>query len=99
MINKIKKEKFDIEILIKYAEEFHPRFYRDFVSKIDDNIWLETSIRLAINLDDDDYKYLDYDGKMCYDYYQVVKNVGFFYGIYNCESDFYKDFFNKYFLN
>ena len=92
-------EKFNIEIFKKIAEEFHPRFYREFVSKIDDNIWLETSIRLAINLDDNDYKYLDYDGKMRYDYYQVVKNVGFFYGIYECESDFYKDYFNKYFGN
>ena len=92
-------EKFDIETLKLTAEESHPRFYREFVSKIDDNIWLETSIRLAINLDDDDYKYLDYDGKMRYDYYQVIKNVGFFYGIYQCESDFYKDYFNKYFGN
>ena len=92
-------EKFNIKIFKKMAEEFHPRFYREFVSKIDDDIWLETSIRLAINLDDNDYKYLDYDGKMRYDYYQVVKNVGFFYGIYQCESDFYKDYFNKYFGN
>ena len=92
-------EKFDIETLKLTAEESHPRFYREFVKKVDDNIWLETSIKLAINLDDDDYKYLDYDGKMRYDYYQVVKNVGFFYGIYQCESDFYKDYFNKYFGN
>ena len=91
-------EKFNIEIFKKMAEEFHNRFHREFVSKIDDNIWLETSIKLAINLDDDDYKYLDYDGKMRYDYYQVIKNVGFFYGIYQCESDFYKDYFNKYFF-
>ena len=91
-------EKFDIETLKITAEESHPRFYREFVKKVDDNIWLETSIKLAINLDDNDYKYLDYDGKMRYDYYQVVKNVGFFYGIYQCESDFYKDYFNKYFF-
>ena len=91
--------KFDIKMLKGIAEEFHPRFYREFVSKIDDDIWLETSIKLAINLDDDDYKYLNYDGKMCYDYYQIIKNVGKFYGIYQSESDFYKDYFNKYFGN
>ena len=92
-------EKFNIEIFKKMAEEFHPRFYREFVSKIDDNIWLETSVKLAINLDDDDYKYLDYNGKMRYDYYQIIKQVGRFYGIYQCEIDFYKDYFNKYFGN
>ena len=91
--------KFDIKMLKGIAKEYHRRFYREFVLKIDDDISLETSIRLAINLDDDDYKYLDYDGKMRYDYYQVIKNVGFFYGIYQCESDFYKDYFNKYFGN
>ena len=90
-------EKFNIEIFKKIAEELHPKFYREFVSKIDDNIWLETSIKLAINLDDNDYKYIDYNEKIKYDYYQIIKNVGKFYGIYQCESDFYKDYFNKYF--
>ena len=92
-------KKFDIETLKIIAEESHSRFYREFVKKFDDNIWLETSIRLAINLDDNDYKYLNYDGKMRYDYYQIIKNVGKFYGIYQSESDFYKDYFNKYFGN
>ena len=90
-------EKFDIETLKLTAEESHPRFYREFVKKVDDNIWLETSIKLAINLDDNDYKYIDYNEKIKYDYYQIIKNVGRFYGIYQCESDFYKDYFNKYF--
>ena len=91
--------KFDIEILKKIAKDYHSRFYREFVKKIDDNIWLETSIRLAINLDDDDYKYLNYDGKLRYDYYQIIKEVGFFYGIYESESDFHKDYFYKYYGN
>ena len=92
-------EKFNIVIFKKIAEEFHPRFYREFVAKINYNIWLETSIKLAINLDDNDYKYIDYNEKIKYDYYQIIKNVGKFYGIYQCESDFYKDYFNKYFGN
>ena len=91
--------KFDIKMLKGIAKEYHRRFYREFVLKIDDDISLETSIKLAINLDDDDYKYLNYDGKMRYDYYQIIKNVGKFYGIYQSESDFYKDYFNKYFVN
>ena len=33
-------EKFDIETLKLTAEESHPRFYREFVKKVDDNIWL-----------------------------------------------------------
>ena len=90
-------EKFNIEIFKKIAEEFHPKFYREFVSKIDDDIWLETSIKLAINIDDDYYKYIDYNEKIKYDYYQIIKNVGMFYGIYKNESDFYKDYFGPYF--
>ena len=91
-------EKFNIEILKKIAEEFHPKFYREFVKKIDDNIWLETSIKLMINLDDNDYKYIDYNEKIKYDYYQIIKEVGMRYGIYKDESDFYRDYFNKYFF-
>ena len=91
-------EKFNIEIFKKITEEFHPKFYREFVSKIDDNIWLETSIKLAINLDDDDYKYINHFGRIHYDYHQIIKSVGMFYGIYESESEFYKDFFGPYFF-
>ena len=90
-------EKFDIETLKLTAEESHPRFYREFVKKVDDNIWLETSIKLAINIEDDDYKYINHFGKIHYDYYQIIKNVGMFYGIYKNESDFYRDDFGPYF--
>ena len=91
--------KFDIKILRGVAKECHPRFYREFVSKIDDDIWLETSIKLAIDVDSKEFKYIDYNGKIRYDYYQIIKRSGMRYGIYECESDFYKDYFNQYFGN
>ena len=90
--------KFDIKMLKGIAEEYHRRFYREFVLKIGDDISLETSIRLAINLDDENFKYIEYNEEIKYDYYQIIKEVGMFYGIYECESDFYKDFFGPYFF-
>ena len=91
--------KFDIKILRGVAEECHPRFYREFVKKIDDDISLEASVKLAIDVDSKEFKYIDYNHKIRYDYYQIIKQVGKFYGIYQCESDFYKDYFNQYFGN
>ena len=76
------------------------KFYEKFVLSFnDDDIWLETSIKLVINIDSKEFKYIDYNNKIRYDYYQIIKQVGRFYGIYQCESDFYKDYFNKYFGN
>ena len=91
--------KFDIKILRGVAKECHPRFYREFVSKIDDDISLEASVKLAIDVESKEFKYIDYNHKIRYDYYQIIKQVGRFYGIYQCESDFYKDYFNQYFGN
>ena len=91
--------KFDIKMLKGIAKEYHRRFYREFILKIDDDISLETSIKLAINLDDENFKYIEYNEEIKYDYYQIIKEVGRFYGIYESESEFYKDFFGPYFWN
>ena len=91
-------EKFDIETLKLTAEESHPRFYREFVSKFQDDISLEVAIKLVVNIDDENFKYIEYNEEIKYDYYQIIKEVGRFYGIYESESEFYKDFFGPYFF-
>ena len=90
--------KFDIKMLKGIAEEYHRRFYREFVSKFQDDISLEVAIKLVINIDDDNFKYIEYNEEIKYDYYQIIKEVGILYSIYKDESEFYKDFFGPYFF-
>ena len=89
--------KFDIKMLKGIAKEYHRRFYREFVEKFEDDISLEVAIKLVINIDDENFKYIEYNEEIKYDYYQIIKEVGIFYSVYECESDFYKDFFGPYF--
>ena len=91
--------KFDIKMLKGIAKEYHRRFYREFVSKFQDDISLEVAIKLVVNIDDENFKYIEYNEEIKYDYYQIIKEVGIFYGIYEYESEFYKDFFGPYFWN
>ena len=90
--------KFDIKMLKGIAKEYHRRFYREFVSKFQDDISLEVAIKLVVNIDDENFKYIEYNEEIKYDYYQIIKEVGIFYGIYEYESEFYKDFFGQYFF-
>ena len=90
--------KFDIKILRGVAKECHPRYYREFVSKFQDDISLEVAIKLVVNIDDENFKYIEYNEEIKYDYYQIIKEVGIFYSIYESESEFYKDFFGPYFF-
>ena len=89
--------KFDIKMLKGIAQEYHRRFYREFVEKFEDDISLEVAIKLVINIDDENFKYIEYNEEIKYDYYQIIKEVGIFYSVYECESEFYKDFFGPYF--
>ena len=90
--------KFDIETLKIIAKEYHRRFYREFVSKFKDDISLEVAIKLVVNIDDENFKYIEYNEEIKYDYYQIIKEVGIFYSVYESESEFYKDFFGPYFF-
>ena len=90
--------KFDIKMLKGIAKEYHRRFYRELVSKFQDDISLEVAIKLVVNLDDENFKYIEYNEEIKYDYYQIIKEVGIFYSIYESESEFYKDFFGPYFF-
>ena len=90
--------KFDIKMLKVIAKEYHRRFYREFVKKFQDDISLEVAIKLVVNIDDENFKYIEYNEEIKYDYYQIIKEVGIFYSIYESESEFYKDFFGPYFF-
>ena len=51
-----KKEKFDINKIIKEAEGYYPKFYDEFILNFDSKEVMETSIKLAINIESDKYK-------------------------------------------
>ena len=51
---------------------------------------MATSIKLAINIEDDRYKYEFVTYK--FDYYTIIKDAGIFFDIYRNEKKFYEDF-------
>ena len=95
----MENKNFDIEKLkelIGYAYRCN-KFYEEFIKSFNSYEAMMVSIKLAINIEDDDYKYMNHFGKIHYDYYQIIKSVGMFYGIYESESDYYRDYFGPYF--
>ena len=48
------------------------------------------SIKLAINIEDDRYKYEFVTYK--FDYYSIIRDAGIFFNIYQNEKNFYEDF-------
>ena len=74
------ESKFDIDKLIEIANKYYPKFYKEFVLIFNDNKEaMATSIKLAINIEDDKYKdeFITYK----YDYYTIIKDTAIFYKI------------------
>ena len=82
---------FDINKLIEIAKKYYPKFYKEFISIFNNNKEaMMTSIKLAIDIEDDKYKYEFVTYK--FDYYSIIRDAGIFFDIYQNEKNFYEDF-------
>ena len=85
------ESEFDVNKLIEIANKHYPRFYKEFISIFNDNKEaMATSIKLAINIEDDRCKYEFITYK--FDYYTIIRDVALFFDIYRNEKNFYEDF-------
>ena len=85
------ESEFDINKLIEIANKYYPKFYKEFILIFNNNKEaMMTSIKLAINIEDDRYKYEFVTYK--FDYYTIIKDAGIFFNIYRNEKNFYEDF-------
>ena len=85
------ESEFDINKLIEIANKYYPKFYKEFVLIFNDNKEaMTTSIKLAIDVEDDKYKYEFVTYK--FDYYTIIRDVALFFDIYQNEKNFYEDF-------
>ena len=82
---------FDINKLIEIAKKYYPKFYKEFISIFNNNKEaMMTSIKLAIDLENEKYRYEFVTYK--FDYYTIIKDAGIFFNIYRNEKNFYEDF-------
>ena len=82
---------FDINKLIEIANKYYPKFYKEFISIFNNNKEaMMTSIKLAIDLENEKYRYEFVTYK--FDYYSIIRDAGIFFNIYQNEKNFYEDF-------
>ena len=82
---------FDINKLIEIAKKYYPKFYKEFVSIFNNNKEaMMTSIKLAIDIENEKYRYEFVTCK--FDYYSIIRDVALFFDIYQNEKNFYEDF-------
>ena len=99
MENTVWKEKFDINKLIKEAEGYYPKFHEEFILSFDNKEVMETSIKLAIDIESDKYKY-DRLNRYAnyylyyYNYRKIIIDLAINYGIYKNEEEAGEDFYD-----
>ena len=82
---------FDINKLIEIAKKYYPKFYKEFISIFNNNKEaMMTSIKLAIDIENEKYRYEFVTYK--FDYYSIIRDVALFFDIYQNEKKFYEDF-------
>ena len=82
---------FDINKLIEIAKKYYPKFYKEFILIFNNNKEaMMTSIKLAIDLENEKYRYEFVTYK--FDYYSIIRDTGIFFDIYQNEKNFYEDF-------
>ena len=82
---------FDINKLIEIAKKYYPKLYKEFISIFNNNKEaMMTSIKLAIDIENEKYKYEFVTYK--FDYYTIIRGVALFFDIYQNEKNFYEDF-------
>lgn len=85
------ESEFDIDKLIEIANKYYPKFYKEFVSIFNNNKEaMMTSIKLAIDIENEKYRYEFVTYK--FDYYTIIRDVALFFDIYQNEKKFYEDF-------
>ena len=85
------ESEFDINKLIEIAKKYYPKFYKEFISIFNNNKEaMMTSIKLAIDIENEKYKYEFVTYK--FDYYSIIRDAGIFFDIYQNEKKFYEDF-------
>lgn len=85
------ESEFDIDKLIEIANKYYPKFYKEFVSIFNNNKEaMMTSIKLAIDIENEKYRYEFVTYK--FDYYTIIRDVALFFNIYQNEKNFYEDF-------
>ena len=82
---------FDINKLIEIAKKYYKKFYNEFILIFNNNKEaMMTSIKLAIDLENEKYRYEFVTYK--FDYYSSMRDTGIFFDIYQKEKNFYEDF-------
>ena len=85
------ESEFDINKLVEIAKKYYPKFYKEFISIFNNNKEaMMTSIKLAIDLENEKYRYEFVTYK--FDYYSIIRDAGIFFEIYKNEKNFYEDF-------
>ena len=84
------ESEFDIDKLIEIANKYYPKFYKEFVSIFNNKEAMMTSIKLAIDVESEKYRYEFVTYK--FDYYSIIRDAGIFFNIYRNEKNFYEDF-------
>lgn len=84
---------FNIYEFIETASHYI-KFYKEFCLSFNSNEIMETSIKLIIDIDDDEYFgcSLDYD---YYNYDKLIRDLGISYEIYEDEKSFEEDYCNN----
>lgn len=95
----MRREDFDINKLIKEAEGYYPRFYEEFVLSFDSVESMEVSIKLAINIESNEYKYNLFNSysnyyEYYYNYRKIIRDLAINYGIYKDEEEMGEDFYD-----
>ena len=95
----MRREDFDINKLIKEAEGYYPKFYEEFVLIFDSIESMEVSIKLAINIESNEYKYNLFNSysnyyEYYYNYRKIIRDLAINYGIYKDEEEMGKDFYD-----
>ena len=95
----MRREDFDINKLIKEAEGYYPKFYKEFVLSFDSIESMEVSIKLAINIESNEYKYNLFNSysnyyEYYYNYRKIIRDLAINYGIYKDEEKMGEDFYD-----
>ena len=95
----MRREDFDINKLIKEAEGYYPKFYEEFVLSFDRIESMEVSIKLAINIESNEYKYNLFNSysnyyEYYYNYRKIIRDLAINYGIYKDEEKMGEDFYD-----
>ena len=84
------ESEFDIDKLIEIANKHYPKFYKEFISIFNNKEAMMTSIKLAIDIENEKYRYEFVTYK--FDYYTIIRDVALFYEIFKNEKEFYENF-------